>query len=218
MKSIITFFNHNIYFTIYFAILLVGICVGIYNWRKLLRGSRILLLLLPIILLVEFSALGIGKMGVANIVIYNFFAPIYYTFIAMAYYQEFKSRLLLLSILLVAFVDAIISIKIESLSKINSYFFNIMFFCISIISINYLRKLLYIKTDYNFTSFPFFWISCGFLLFSVANIFVFGTYNSFFKTDSILSIVFAYIRIFTNYILYILFIIAFLSSQKSLKQ
>jgi hypothetical protein len=207
-----------LYFQIYIVIIILGIIIGIIRYKQLTSSSRIFLLLLVITLIIELiSQLGYKSLvNQSNYIVYHIFSPIQYGLIAFGYNTELKSKPIRYSIFLMSICAFIFSIWVQPIQQFNSYYINLNFFITILISIYYLRKLLEKNTEESFLNFPLFWISCGFLLFNIANLFVFGTFNSFFSKVSYIERVFAYIRIFTNYILYTLFIVAFLVKQHTL--
>lgn len=207
-----------IYFWTYIIIISLGILIGIIRINQLTSSSKICLLLLVITLIIELiSQLGYKLLiNKSNYIVYHIFSPIQYTLIALSYNQELKSKLIKYSIYLMLTCSIIFSIWVQPIQEFNSYYINLNFFITILIAIYYLRKLLEKDTENSFLGFPLFWISCGFLLFNIANLFVFGTFNSFFKEVNYIERIFAYVRIFTNYILYLLFIIAFLAQQHTL--
>lgn len=202
---------------VYFSILLLGIVIGLVKYNKLNKSSRIFLLLLFISLLSESLAEIIRKKEFfSNFFIYHFFIPIEYCLIAWAYFEQLKYRYILLSIPIMVVIAIFLSTYVQPITEFNSNYLSLSLLLYFVLAILYLVKLLKINTDKSLKDYPLFWISCGWLLFSASNLFVFGTYNTFFKGIGILEQVFSYIRIITNYILYLLFIVAFLVKQHNL--
>lgn len=68
----------------------------------------------------------------------------------------------------------------------------------------------------SFRQYPLFWISLGWLLFISITFFSLGAFNVVNSSNSNLANLFKYIRIAANFILYILFLVAFLSEQRTL--
>jgi hypothetical protein len=168
-------------------------------------------------LLSELMALNIDKFNLpSNYIVYHIFNPIQYIIVAWAYYQEFRKKQILISMPIMVIWSLILSVFIQPITEFNSYYISFELLIFTAFSVYYFLLLLRIETDNKLKDYPLFWISCGWLLFSVANLFVFGTYNSFFKENSYIERVFAYIRVFSNYILYSLFIVAFLVKQHTL--
>lgn len=104
-----------------------------------------------------------------------------------------------------------------SIYKFNTLSLQASFVCQTILSLIVLYNLLIIKSEHSFKNFPIFWICCGFLTFSLVNLFALGAYN-FINQNQLLVNVFQKIRIFSNYLLYSLFIVSFLVKQYSIKK
>lgn len=205
------------YLYLYFAILLLGIIIGSIRFKNLNKSNKIFLLLLLITFISETLSLYLRKYGLQkNFLQSHIFHPIQFTIVAYAYFVELRAKVILYLIILMTVWEIILTIFIQPISLYDTYFINLELLIFSIFSIVYLYKLLKIKTEYSIVNFPLFWISCGLLIFSIANLFFFGTYNTFFGEKSSLQELFMYIRFFTNYVLYGLFIIAFLVKQYTL--
>ena len=204
------------YYQIYFFILSIGIIVGIIRYTHLSKSSKICILLLSTTLISEFSALAIGRIGKGNLFIYHFFAPIQYSLIAWAYYSELKLVWIKYSIPVMLIIAVLMSWLVQPLTVFNSYYVCLDLLLTIVVCTQFFEMLLKASNETSFTAYPMFWISSGFLLFSVCNLFVFSSYNGLFSMVSSWERVFAYIRIFTNCLLYILFSVAFLSKQKAL--
>lgn len=204
------------YYHIYFGILLIGILLGLSRYKRITKSNQILVLLLIITLISEYTALEMGQRGIVNFFIYHFYAPIQYSLIAWAYYTETRLVWIKYSIPIMVVLAVLMSWFVQPLTVFNSHYICIVLLLTVIFCIIFFEKLLKHRSEYSFTAFPMFWISCGFLVFAVCNLFVFASYNGLFSMISTWERVFAYIRIFTNFLLYALFSIAFLSKQKAL--
>ncbi len=205
-----------IYTLIYILILLIGCLIGIFKYRDLNRSSKIFAVLLFTTFFTEIIAQVILRLLLHrpnNFFMYHIFTPIQFSLIACAFFEELKVKFIIYLIPLMLVLAIILSSTIQPFDVFNSYFTNISFFFITIFTVIYFQKLLNFVTEDTFTDFPLFWISCGLMLFTISNTFVFGTFNTFFSSNNIFSSIFRYVRIFTNYILYILFIVAFLNKQ-----
>jgi quinol-cytochrome oxidoreductase complex cytochrome b subunit len=144
--------------------------------------------------------------------------PLEFATICLVYYVgELKILPLIAGLIFMTF-SAVNSIYWQDFySEFNSNAFIV--FCVFILSLSlfYLYQLLQINTNNSFVDFPLFWISVAFSVFSLINLVVLGTHNSIAEKQSELSTALSNIRFFSNYLLYLLFIPAFLSKQATLK-
>lgn len=205
---------------IYLTLLIIGTFIGFIRFKSLNQSSKIFAILLLITTITEIIAQVIFRyiFHEANFFIYHIFTPIQFTLIALGYFQEIRLKFIPYLIPIMLIVAITLSLTIQNIEVFNSYFTNLSFFITAIFTNLYFYKLLQFDTNHKFSDFPLFWISCGLLLFTVTNIFVFGTFNTFFNSNNIISSMFRYVRIFTNYILYIMFVIAFLNKQSFIEQ
>ena len=104
-----------------------------------------------------------------NFLQYHIFFPIEYALVALGYYKEIFKIYILWSIPIMLVWSITSEIFIQTISEFNTYFLNLELLFFVIFSILTLRKLTDVKVDVSFTAFPIFWISCGLLIFSVAN-------------------------------------------------
>ncbi|SFP28602.1 hypothetical protein SAMN04515674_102258 [Pseudarcicella hirudinis] len=207
------------YYYIYFSILIIGLIIGFTRIKSLNRSSRILLLLLALTILSESVATYLKFSARNNIIVYHIFSPIEFALISALYYNEIKNKIIL--------VLMIIFISFACFNSINIQYFNTDFNSISfvisglltiIFSLWYLYLLILEKTHYNFTNYPLFWISVGFMFFNIINLFILGTYNLIALKFPEVGFLFRSIRFISNYSLYLFFTISFLCSQKSLDE
>lgn len=202
---------------IYYLILLAGVIIGAVKFRSLNKSNKTFLLLLLITCLFELLSYFLRKYDLQkNFLHSHIFHPVQFGLIAWAYFQELRHIFLKRLILVMIILEVVLTIFFQPITQYDTYFVNIEYLIISVFSILYFRKLLSIRTEHSLFSFPLFWISCGLLLFCVSNLFFFGTFNTFFNKKNDLQLAFMYIRIFTNYILYGMFTVAFLVKQHTL--
>lgn len=207
-----------IFYYIYFIILLGVSITGLLRFKRLSNSSRFLLLLLFITILSEIIATYLSKHSHSNVFVYHLFMPLEFATICLVYYVgELKILPLIAGLIFMTF-SAVNSIYWQDFySEFNSNAFIV--FCVFILSLSlfYLYQLLQINTNNSFVDFPLFWISVAFSVFSLINLVVLGTHNSIAEKQSELSTALSNIRFFSNYLLYLLFIPAFLSKQATLK-
>lgn len=203
------------WFNLYIIIIFSGILIGFINFKNLSRSSKIFLLLLLCTFVSENFAHYLIKSGESNFYVYHIFSPIQYLLVALGYYFDTKNKYILTTIPFVLCLALILSLWIQALPLFNSYFLNTELFLFTIFAIYYMRNLLTIHSEIELKEYPLFWISCGLILFSVSNLFIFSTYNFFNNPDPIIKKTFYYVRLFTNYIYYSMFIVSFLVKQNT---
>ncbi len=207
----------EVYYYIYFLILSLGVVVGWVKIGILNSSTKIMLLLLVVTLFSESATKYLKFTGIDPTPIYHVFQPIELTLFGYAFYLEIKNRLII-ALTVGALLFAILnSLLIQQFSEeFNSNAFLLESFLIIFIAFWYLKRLLSEQTPFSFTNYPLFWISTGFTLFNVINLFILGTHNSIANKYPEVNNMFRSIRFLSNYLLYFMFILAFLSQQKRL--
>ncbi len=203
------------YLVSYYLLIAIGIGVGMVRYRKLIRSSRLLVLLLIVSLLTELIArlLGNGE----SFIVYTLFLPIEYALLTWIYTWELQKPTLLITILVYTLLTAINAIFIQP-DMFNSNLVLITQFVTSAWALLYLRDILRYPTEAKFTDFALFWASCGLLFFNTSCLFVYGAFN-FVDKSLYLSIgpLFRVIRVTANHILYFAIILSLLGKQNSLR-
>lgn len=202
----------------YFVILIIGIIIGLIKYKLLTKSSKLFLLLLVVTLLFEVFVFYYTHRNKSNYIFYNLFIPLEYSIIAIGFYTEVGKKWILYSIALLLGFIFLSSFYISLFDEFNTNVLISNFFLITILCLAFLYLLLKEETEKSFIDFPMFWISSGFLIFCIGNLFAYGTYNLFEKagTSPVIGKIFLYIRIYSNYLLYLLFAVAFLVRQSSL--
>lgn len=153
-----------------------------------------------------------------NMMVFHVYNPFQYALMAIAYDQEIKQgKIIWLSI--IGYVTFAILNAIfwqPFFEEYCSYSFNVNVVLVSSLSLYYLYRLLNEETDNAFTQYPLFWVSAGYLVYNCINILGLGAFNHL-SADSKLAYILEVIRTLSNYMLYSMFIIAFLTKQKSLQ-
>ena len=203
---------------IYFGILILSFLAGIYRFPKLNRANKFFFILIGITLLSEIIASYFRdkKILTGNLIQYHIFHIIEYILICYGYFIEVKSKYIFWGIPLGVLLSIFLSIFIQPITSFNSYFVNTELFIFTLLSVWTLLKLLQIKTELSFISFPIFWVSIGWILYTVCNVFFFGTNNTYFQKGSIFETIFFRLLYFSNYLLYLAFTVGFLAQQNSL--
>lgn len=203
---------------IYFSVVSIAALLGIYQVQKLADSSKVLLLLILYTLLSEAGSELCKILFNNNMMVFHIYNPVQYTLMAIAYNQEIKQgKIICLTVvgyLAFAILNAIFWQPF--FEEYCSYSFNVNVILVSSLSLYYLYRLLNEETDNAFTQYPLFWISVGYLIYNCINILGLGAFNHL-SADSKLAYVLEVIRTLSNYMLYSMFIVAFLTKQKSLQ-
>lgn len=200
----------------YFAILVIGILVGIYRYSKLMPATRILVYLLAFTLLTEGVAYYLALVKVSNGLVYNLFMIVQPILVGYTYIQESSKLVIQIALGVVTFLTIAFWWQISP-AAFNSNGLVIVLVFLIMLPLNYFYQLLRKETEVPIQHFPLFWISVGILLFGVLNIFNFGMINSLNSNNPFVAFLLANIGIYSNYFFYSLFIIAFSVPQNSLK-
>lgn len=201
---------------IYHFIMLVGVLIGLKNYNKLNYSSKIMFLLLCITPFVELTASYVGHVIKNNNSVYNPFTIVQFFLVNYAFYKD-TGRKLYLHLFILLMVFAIVNgIKWEPFFtkwNNNTYLLSSLFIIIGY----FLFLIQYVKTidNHKLRDFPIFWIGTGWMIFSIASIVALG-FVKLYTTGSIWDNISTYTRQVSNYLLYLSFIPAFLSPQKSL--
>lgn len=201
---------------IYHSIMVLGIITGLLQLKKINRSSRIFLLLLIITLLIELAAYYCGVKYRDNRFIYNPFNLVQFTLISTAFYLESRIKHMLVIyvvFLLFVFFNSIFYQPLLKSSNSNSFLVEQLL----IIVLYFMYLVTYFKTtdQDSLKYFPLFWIGLGWLIFSVTSIVSFG-FDYITAEGSFWDKISVWVKMISNYLLYLSFIIAFLSPQKSL--
>lgn len=211
------FFLNMSYYYIYFTIMAIGLIVGIVRIKSLNKGSKLMLLLLFLTIISESLATFLKFDAQNNVMMYHIFEPIEFFLICFAFWNEIKHKAIFLMVIGNIIFALINSFFIQHyLTSFNSNAYALESFLSILLALWYLYRLLSEKTSFNFTNYPMFWISVGFMIFNVINLFILGTHNAIANVYPQIGFIFRTVRFVSNYLLYILFIVAFISPQKEL--
>ncbi len=201
---------------IYQLIIIVGIVVGLSRLKGFSRCSKILLILLISTCLIEFLAFYAGKTFHNNICIYTPFTILQCFLIAYSFATEIK-KVTVVGLFTLFFVFAIFNGLVwQPIWKEQAYN-TILVECLIVIIWFFIFLTTYFsKNETNhITVYPLFWVGAGLLIFSIASIISFGFAKLSFGGESWSNKAFE-VKKYSNYLLYLSFIPAFLSPQKSL--
>ena len=203
---------------VYFSVLSGATIAGIWAINGLSRSSKWLVYLLLFTLFSEATSEICRIVLKNNMMVFHIYNPVQYTLMAIAYNLEIKhGKIIWLTIMgYVTFAILNAIFWQPFFEEYCSYSFNVNVILVSSLSLYYLYRLLNEETDNAFTQYPLFWISVGYLIYNCINILGLGAFNHL-SADSKLAYILEVIRTLSNYMLYSMFIVAFLTKQKSLQ-
>jgi hypothetical protein len=210
----------NIFWGIYFSILIIGITAGIFRLKKLNESSQKALIYLILVFIFECGSLILKIYNDNNLWIYHISTPSFLIIYFWIFKSEFRG-------FVSVFYFSIIIISISVFSgiynqKIGEVFPSDLYIICSLITIIlcliYFFQILNYKSNLKLSNLPLFWISCGLLFFHTINILGYGAFSFINNRNNlIVGEVFSWLRTISNYLLYSIFIFAFLGKQNSLK-
>lgn len=204
------------YHIIYHGIMLVGIVVGIIRFPKLSTSSRLFLLLLVLTPVLELTGYYFAIKYRNNSPVSNTIILIEYFFFCLAFYIDSKMRsIIILFATGIAFCIVNLLFQNYYTEQTNN---TTMVLSLFQIVIYFLFLILYFKVvdTLSLRQFPLFWIGMGVILFSIVSIVGFG-FTTLSEPGGTWYVVARYARNYSNYLLYLLFIPAFLSPQNRLR-
>lgn len=207
-----------ILYYIYFGIILLGTVVGLIRFISLNTSSKFMLLVLLLTLVSEGLTTSYRFYGLNNVFIYHIFMPVEFILVGITYYMEIRNKWIIMVLILVILFEVFNSLFIQNYEmEFGTYAFIVQFIVSTFFNLWYLRKLLDEKKEVGFYAYPLFWMSLGFTIFNIINLFMLGTINTIAVKIPNIGLIFKNIRFFSNYLLYGFFILAFLSKQEYLK-
>lgn len=216
MEDILVKYYNDYNRIVYHLIMLCGIIMGMIKFKSLSKSSRIFLLLLLVTPFIELTAFYCAVNFRNNSMIYNPFTIIQYLLVGMAFFAEIKIKAIKSMLILLLAFTLINGVYFEpfltSFNK-NTFLLSSLF----IIIWYFMYLVLYFKGSDTgmLRRFPFFWLGTAWMFFSITSIVSIGFIEMYAKGD-LWDAVSTYTRQFSNYLLYLSFIIAFLMPQKSL--
>jgi len=210
-------------YVISYVIMASAATAGAIRFKRLSASSSWLLLLILLLFLREILAYWIGHVYKSNLIVYHFFIPLESALFLIVYSFELKKYRWFITISIVTvLVGGLISLIIHRYRLTSSFpsaFQNGVDVVSVIVILLYLRELINQPTTHPFGQYPLFWISIGWLLMVVLSSSSLGTFNyvsSNYATT--FALLFEQIRTVAEWQLYALFVVAFLSKQRSISQ
>ena len=202
---------------VYLGFLIAAFLVGFYRYKYLSRPSALLFLLLLCTLISEVTAEVLRYTVHNNLIVFHLYNPIQYVFLALAFNVELRMpKFVYLSIACYILFALVNGLTLQPFfDEYCSYSVILNIILVSGLCLYYLYELLQQDTESSFFDYPLFWISVGYLLYNVSNLLGLGAFNSLSDNKEI-SLILGTVRTLSNYVLYTMFAIAFLSRQKEL--
>lgn len=209
-------------YAISYIIMASATTVGAIRFKRLSNSSRWLLLLLILIFSRELLAYSIGHIYKSNLIIYHLFTPVQCAVFLMMYYVDLKTyRRLFYFLVGLVLISGLISLFIHR-TRLTSSFPSMLQNEVDVVSVVvillYLRKLITQPTIHPFGQYPLFWISLGWLLLIMLTSVGLSTFNYISTHIPAYARLFEQIRVVADFQLYTLFLVAFLSQQRSICQ
>lgn len=192
--------------------------VGTLRLRVLSQSCRILFYLLCLTLLSEIASEICRYVLKNNLMVFHIYNPLHFCLMAIGYNYEIRENKIISTgigtYILFSILNAIFWQPF--FDEYCSYSFDVNVVLVSGLCLYYLYKLLQEETEDEFTEYPLFWTSIAYLIYNSANILGLGAFNKLSENPN-LAYMLEQIRAMSNYLLYLMFIIAFMSKQKYLK-
>jgi hypothetical protein len=203
---------------VYFSVMTIGLTTGILKIRLLSTASHWLVFSLCFTIVSELSSEICRIVFKNNMMVFHIYNPVQYTLMALAYNQEIKRGTIIWATIIGYAGFAILNAIYWQpfFEEYCSYSFNVNVILVSSLCLYYLYRLLNEETDEVFTQYPLFWTSVGYLIYNCINILGLGAFNHLSANPN-LAYILEVIRTLSNYMLYSMFMIAFLTKQKSLQ-
>ena len=216
MLQLLSKYYNSLNHCIYHGIILIAVIAGVIRFKKLSPGSRIFLLLLLLTPVIELLAYYCAVNYHDNRFIYNPFNILQFALICLAFYAD--TRLRSIAFIFASFIVFVIinnAFYQPLLSSSNSNSFLVEQLLVIILYFMFLVHYFKKADQGTLAAYPLFWIGLGWLLFSITAIVAFGLGN-IIVNGSNWDAIFTWVKKIANYFLYLSFLIAFLSPQKSL--
>lgn len=207
-------------YAVYYFVTALGTITGAVRYKKLSAGSRLFLIAIFLSALVEAVASYLATVFHNNLIISRTYPLVDYSLFALAFKTELPHyRKLIDSSIIVVVAVALIDTTVnydflwQQYPTVQKVVMSILIIGICLL---FLYNLLHKESDYSFTEYPFFWLSLGWLFYSVINLFGFTAFNYIGIEAPQFAQLFYYLRFFGNLLLYSLFVAAFLTKQRRL--
>lgn len=196
--------------------MLIALLVGAIRYSKLSPSSRIFFLLLGITAIKEMLAYYLGLTYRNSSPISNPFILFEFVLFSLAFYLDTKLKIFISLLYFLLLFGVVNGICFQPFLTTQNTQTHLMASLLMIFSY-FLYLVAYFKRVDNFLlrKFPLFWFGLGFMIFSIVSIVSFGFLEVISQEEKWRTIV-VYLIQYSNYLLYLFFIPAFLSSQKSL--
>ncbi len=199
----------------YYAVLIAGIMAAFLRYRVLKPSQQLLAFALISIFVSEVVGRVFKELYSSNITVYSIARPITFILVGLAFDYELKTKWIRSSIFLYLIFHTLNLIFIQPFGQVyDSYSMNIGLMINTIWCLSYLYLIFKLPVVDTLFQIPLFWPTCGYLLFNAATMVVFATLNytnnSVFKSAFV---VLQTIKIVASHLLYLTFLIEFLSSK-----
>jgi hypothetical protein len=207
-----------VYKVVYFTIILLGIVLGLLQWKKASRVVHWATILLILTVIIEVLATYSAKVYRNNLWVYHFFNPIQFFIITRCFWVELRYRFMYVLMYAIPIIFISISLFAQQ-GDFPSYSISIGFLFYILWCLLYFRVLLVSTSENSLWSYPLFWISCGWLTFCTVNLLQLSIYNSVLFSQNEVSLLWTTVinnvRIGSNIFLYLSYLIAIVKSKSN---
>ncbi len=196
-------------------VLLISILVGLYTTRK---ESPLYLRLFPYFLTLTFLIELIGQYfqerGIHNVIIYNIYSPIQFSFLTYFFAQVIPNRVIQKIIWRTGFIIPLTCILnmffLQGLHVFNTYTFLLCSMEMILLGIIYFYQLFKSSANVTLLKEPPFWICIGIIFFSTCSVTLIGSSNYIALLPKLILSNMNQILLLVDSFFYLMFIIAFL--------
>jgi hypothetical protein len=208
------------YYYLYYCVLAFGVTLGAIRYPYLSQTSRCFFLLILLTFLVELGANYAALVWHNNLIIYRIFAPLQITLLTTGFWLELVAfrKWLIVGLGLILLANLVETVW--HWNELKSLYPTLPKSLAGVLTIAYCLVFLYLMLErqnaYQFKQYPLFWLSIGWLLFSILTLINLSAINYIHSLGKNYLLLFEYIRAAGNIFLYLLFSVAFLVPQRQL--
>lgn len=178
---------------IYFSMLYLTIVSFISQYKHLDYILKILFLYLVTLALINSMGMYVrlGLQVKNNLFLYHILTPVEYTLLSLIYYSALKSvlmkKVIRWSMYGFVVICIVLTLFVEGMQVIDSFARSIEALLVTIWILAYFYQILKTTKILNMQSDPLFWISLGFLIYFIGNLFIKGLLNTLIIQNRVLA-------------------------------
>ncbi len=194
-----------LFYWVYLPVLFLGVLIGIFRFKMLDTGSRIILILLVLTTLNELSELFMVRKGIGKELLYHFFSIIEILLISIYFFivlSPKKYRLYCCGAIIFWPTIGFLNMLVQPTTVINSNILIIESICIIAMSLYSLYKILLNDNIMNIIRYPHFWIWACLILYSSSTFFFWAFFDELIKKQTNYKQALLLLQVVVNIILY----------------